>query len=284
MSEDILKRSIRIVNLPQEYDAQPIIDVLKDAGEIVDTKIGTTDMIITYREEEGKQSALMFANFELGNIVLQIEEPDSLEITKNLESKSSFQKLDDIPMTSSNWNFQPGFGAFQDKKETGHEDHSKKRNFEVDQSHVILSSELREEFVHKVDSDTPPANKNVAQNYAATNVIPEEGEEALSTSSKLYENKHKKHDRIDKIEEEVQEEFATEKHKEHKKEHEKKSSSTFNITLESGVKALHSKLQETNVPARETLLKNDKFFNVVNSGFMLVFTASWAFAWLVASF
>jgi len=92
----------------------------------------------------------------------------------------------------------------------------------VDQSHVILSSALREDFVHKVDSDTPPANKNVAQNYAATNVIPEEGEEALSTSSKLYENKHKKHDRIDKIEEEVQEEFATEKHKEHKKEHEKK--------------------------------------------------------------
>jgi len=54
------------------------------------------------------------------------------------------------------------------------------------------------------------------------------------TSSRLYETKHKKHDPIDKIEEEIQEESATEKHKEHKKEHEKKSSSHFNITLESG--------------------------------------------------
>jgi len=50
------------------------------------------------------------------------------------------------------------------------------------------------------------------------------------------------------------------------------------LHLRVALKALHSRLQETNVPARENLVKKDKFFNVVNRGFILVFTASWAFA------
>lgn len=270
--QDELKRSIRIYDLPPNFNATPIIEEFSKSGEIDEYKVGPTEILIIFKLFEAKEASLLYEGIEVGNATIKIDfEPKTLEVgTKTLEvsqsqeneNRQSYQKIDEIPMTTSSWEFNqaPSFQAYKEKFENKIvEESPKKQEYELDRSNVIISTVLASDVLSSNNSEIV-----VEKNLYETNVIKEDFAE-LNESQRVIQNKSQK-----KEEEEILQRGIS-------------SVEQFFGKPAYNKDSLVTKIQEINVPSRERLAKNDKFHNVTNTGFLLIFTASWAFAWFVSS-
>jgi len=254
--EDKLKRSIKVIDLPPGFNHALIIEELSKAGEIDEHHIGPNEILVTYKLSEGKEASFLYDGIEIGSVKLKIEmEPTSLEVGQDSENRTSYQKLEEIPMTTSSWDFnqQPIFLAHKEKIENKiHDDQPKKPRYDLDQSNVIVSAVLGSDILVTTSNSNPSEADKTS--YYSKNVIKEEPEDAVYDSQK-FDKKVKDIPVI--LEREI---------------------------LGENRRSLVSKIQEMNVAPREELPKKDKFHNVTSKTFLLIFSATWAFAWFVSSF
>lgn len=77
--QERLSRSIKVVGLPNNYEKEDIIENLKNAGTIEDTKLGPNEMIVTYSNSNEKDLSKMYDGCPIGDYVLKLEDPTSFE-------------------------------------------------------------------------------------------------------------------------------------------------------------------------------------------------------------
>jgi len=222
-------------------------------------------MLITFKVSEAKEAASLYDGIDLGSVKVTIDSepttldvgPTTLDVGKENENRTSYQKLDEIPMTTSTWdtNQVPGFLAYKEKlADKVHDEFKQKAEYELDRSNVIVSTVLGSIITTTSNhSDTDQVSNNLP------NVIREDPAELIE--SKRFEPK--KPATIEKVEQA------------NRPSAQSSGGSSPNLV---------SRIQEINVPSRDELPKNDKFHNVTSKGFLLIFTATWAFAWFVSAF
>jgi len=261
---DKLQRSIKVKDLPPGFDAAPIIEELGKAGEIDDYKLGPTEILITYKVLEAREAASLYDGIEIGTVKVTIDsEPTTLDVGQENENRTSYQKLDEIPMTTSTWdtNQVPGFLAYKEKlADKVHDEFQKKAEFELDRSNVIVSTVLGSTVLGGIITATSIHSDSDQVSYDLPNVIKEDPAEEFLESTKF----------------EVKKPAIIEQAEQANRQ------STKSVGGSSP--KLVSRIQEINVPSRDELPKNDKFHNVTSKGFLLIFTATWAFAWFVSAF
>ena len=81
---DKLERSIKVVDLPNDYNSDFVIGLLKKVGKVTDTIKGQNDMIITYSSPLEKELSQMYNGCPIkGNKNLRLEDPTSFDLQKN---------------------------------------------------------------------------------------------------------------------------------------------------------------------------------------------------------
>mmetsp|Transcript_9877 Transcript_9877/g.8417 ORF Transcript_9877/g.8417 Transcript_9877/m.8417 type:complete len:180 (+) Transcript_9877:71-610(+) len=80
--------SIRVLDLPEDYDPKEILSNLENAGTIVDSKEGVDCMIVTFSNANEKELSKMYDGCPVGTkYTLKLEDPTSLELTGKTEAK-----------------------------------------------------------------------------------------------------------------------------------------------------------------------------------------------------
>ena len=279
-TEDILQRSIRIYGLPPGFNPKPILDVITSSlSEIQDYKKGYTDLIVTFKSKDEKESAeiLQDTDVEGYNIKmdvnlqdLNISEPAiSSRVSELPIPKPALKNLTDINLEQSTFAFERQRTLEEQKplipliEQRPIENYSAKisqndnfsRNSEEIRSELrfpespnIIKEEPREEETFRKPNTT--SSKRASLEPEERNAEPEFLKPASNPTAK--------------------ESFSEEDNK-----------TVF--VKGNALSDLHNKLQGANLPMRHTLHRNDRFFNSTKNEFLLVFTAAWAFIWFICS-
>jgi ribosomal protein L9 len=256
-NEEILSRTIKLRNLPDNYDVQELLDHFKALGPIETFKEKKNELVIIFGEKEHKEAASFYHdtpfknfNLDIDSEVKEYEEFVEQEKQEKVEEPKQYAKLDDIPMTSSSYDCQSEFG-FGSKKEKISEDLQKKKDFEIDQSNVLVSNVLYSDVFTSGSNNSyrkaEPIKEDPVNEIETSTVAP------TSTATNVQT-------------------FETSRQEEPKKHQ-------FNETTKQIIRTL----EDINIPHRHKLATDDKFYGAINKGYVLVFTATWAFAWFVAS-
>lgn len=81
--QDKIACSIKVVELPSDYDEKEIIDNLSNAGQIVGTKSGINDMLITFSNANEKELSKMYDGCPVGSkYTIKLVDPIDLEVSK----------------------------------------------------------------------------------------------------------------------------------------------------------------------------------------------------------
>ena len=81
---DKLERSIKVVDLPNDYNSNFIMDLLTKVGKVTDIIKGQNDMIITYSCPLEKELSQMYNGCPIkGNKNLKLEDPTSFDLKRN---------------------------------------------------------------------------------------------------------------------------------------------------------------------------------------------------------
>lgn len=80
-TDEYLSKSVRVTNLPNDYDKDSILDNLKNAGTIINVKAGPNTIIVTYRTVSEKDLSKMYEGCPVGsNYIMRLQDADSWEV------------------------------------------------------------------------------------------------------------------------------------------------------------------------------------------------------------
>jgi len=286
-TEEILSRSVKITELPDNYEKNDIIETLAPIGEVVDSKCGKNEMLITFSNKEEKEASIFFDGNPIKNYVLHIEpnpttltvftgivEPVAIEkaiekiekIEEKIEKKiEKIEKIEEIEKLEKKLEKQI-------EKAEEPVQYQKLDDIPMTSSSYDYSSELGFGLKKERNSFELSKKKDFEidqSNFLVCNVLYSEVVTLESTGS---------YKKTVVIAEDPNEVFEASQVKETKLAERAAAKSE-----EKAVKHLQRTIEAINVPFRPQLPSDDKFYKVVNKSYLLVFTATWAFVWFIAS-
>ena len=234
-NQELLARSIRVVNLPVGFNSDNVLNNLKNAGNIESIKLGTTEMIVTYSSSDERDLSKMYDGCSIEDYTIKLEDPTTLEVNSNQNHSAEQLHSVEAPVE--------------------HKSEPEQRQEHVEEPYHESQEPAKQQEL-AAPQDTEPHNQEpVERSRPVESEVSYQERSEPSQVERRSEAPHNQPERRSEVSYSQQEST-----------HAKASDNSKDLLRD---------LQNTNLPARAGLPENDSFKTVTKGSYLLVFTMVW---------
>ena len=236
-NQELLARSIRVVNLPVGFNSDNVLNNLKNAGNIESIKLGITEMIVTYSSSDERDLSKMYDGCSIEDYTIKLEDPTTLEVNSNQSQPAEQQHALEAPV--------------EHKSETG----QRHQEQYVEEPRHEAQEPIKQQEPVTVQDNESHNREPVERSRPVESEVSYQERSEPSQVERRSEAPHSQPERRSEI-----------PHSQQESTHAKSSDNSKDLLRD---------LQNTNLPARAGLPENDSFKTVTRGSYLLVFTMVW---------